>query len=219
VPLEASGYFFEPLWTNWRVGAQTGILDWYTVIAGVVALVALAQHGALYLITKTEGEINARARNFAKVIWPPVLALTLVSLVATLYVQPAVLDNYRAYPVWYIIPVVVFGSLFGMSYFRGRLNGTRGSLAKDEKAAFLCSCVYLAGMLGGAAVGAYPNVLPARDPQYSLNIYNTATGAHGMKVGLVWWTIGIILAVGYFVFIYRMFRGKVTAESEGHYGE
>jgi len=34
-------------------------------------------------------------------------------------------------------------------------------------------------------------------------------------VGLVWWTIGMILALGYFVFIYRMFRGKVKLE-EGH---
>src|ERR1051326_7376638 len=41
VPLAADGYFFEPLWTNWRVGAQNGILDWYTVLTGVVALVAL----------------------------------------------------------------------------------------------------------------------------------------------------------------------------------
>src|ERR1700689_1548889 len=29
VPLDVSGYFFEPLWTNWRLGAETGILDWY----------------------------------------------------------------------------------------------------------------------------------------------------------------------------------------------
>ena len=32
VPLNADGYFFEPLWTNWRVGAKNGILDWYTVL-------------------------------------------------------------------------------------------------------------------------------------------------------------------------------------------
>ena len=49
VPLGADGYFFLPLWTNWRLGPQPGILDWYTVIGGVLALVALALHGALYL--------------------------------------------------------------------------------------------------------------------------------------------------------------------------
>jgi cytochrome d ubiquinol oxidase subunit II len=47
VPLDKDGYFFNPLWTNWRVGAEPGILDWYTVLAGVAALVSLVQHGAL----------------------------------------------------------------------------------------------------------------------------------------------------------------------------
>ena len=36
VPLHQDGYFFLPLWTDWGVGPQPGILDWYTVIAGVV---------------------------------------------------------------------------------------------------------------------------------------------------------------------------------------
>src|SRR6202046_5564458 len=39
VPLNADGYFFLPLWTNWQPGVLPGILDWYTVIGGIVALV------------------------------------------------------------------------------------------------------------------------------------------------------------------------------------
>jgi cytochrome d ubiquinol oxidase subunit II len=212
VPLDQSGYFFEPLWTNWRVGADTGILDWYTVIAGLVALVALTQHGALYLSTKTVGELNLRARKAAALAWPLALVLTLISLVATLRVQPLALTNYSAHPIWYFIPVVVFGSLAAIIYFLRQAE-------RGEKSAFLASCVYLAGMLGGAAVAAYPMVLPARDPRYSLTIYNTATGSHGMWVALIWWPIGIILAIAYFVFVYRMFRGKVQLEGEGHYGD
>src|ERR1044072_6828603 len=45
VPLDAKGYFFEPLWTNFRAGSNPGILDWYTVLTGVLALVTLALHG------------------------------------------------------------------------------------------------------------------------------------------------------------------------------
>ncbi len=220
VPLDQSGYFFEPLWTNWRVGMETGILDWYTVIAGLVAFFALTQHGALYLGVKTEGEVNVRARKVASVAWPLVALLTLASLFATIYVQPAALTNYREHPVWYLVPVVVFGSLMAVLYFHRRVNEVRMHTLRDEKRAFFFSCLYLAGMLVGAAVGAYPNVLPARDPRYSLTIYNTAAGEHGLAVGLVWWSIGMVLAIGYFVFIYRMFRGKVNVEAEGHgYGD
>src|SRR5215469_13635919 len=55
VPLGEDGYFFLPLWTDWRVGPHPGILDWYTAVGGLVALVALALHGTLYLTVKTEG--------------------------------------------------------------------------------------------------------------------------------------------------------------------
>src|SRR5438105_3347924 len=41
VPLGPDGYFVEPLWTTWTVGAHPGILDWYTVLTGVVALLTL----------------------------------------------------------------------------------------------------------------------------------------------------------------------------------
>jgi cytochrome bd-type quinol oxidase subunit 2 len=62
VPLNAAGYFFLPLWTNWQPGIHPGILDWYTAIGGLVALMALTLHGALWLTIKTSGELAQRAR-------------------------------------------------------------------------------------------------------------------------------------------------------------
>ena len=63
VPLQADGYFFLPLWTNWQPGVHPGILDWYTVIGGLVALVALTMHGALWLTIKTSSELGRRAQH------------------------------------------------------------------------------------------------------------------------------------------------------------
>jgi len=62
VPLHQDGYFFLPLWTNFQVGTLPGILDWYTVLRGVLALVALSTHGALWISLKTGGEVEQRAR-------------------------------------------------------------------------------------------------------------------------------------------------------------
>jgi cytochrome d ubiquinol oxidase subunit II len=74
-------------------------------------------------------------------------------------------------------------------------------------------------MLVGAAFALYPNVLPASTgSNFSLTIYNTAAGAHGMGVGFVWWTIAMILALGYFIFVYRMFRGKVKLDEGSEHG-
>jgi cytochrome d ubiquinol oxidase subunit II len=209
VPLGADGYFFEPLWTNFRVGANTGILDWYTVLTGVIALVTLTAHGSLYVAVKTDGELNQRTRSIALWAWPLQLILTIVGLVATCYVQPTVLDNYKQHAIGFLIPVIVFGSLAVMIY----------AIRKgQEKVAFVGSALYIVGMLVGAAFALYPVVLPAStDPAHrSLTIYNTAAGRHGLTVGLTWWILGMILALGYFTLLFRLFRGKVRLEGEGY---
>ena len=72
-------------------------------------------------------------------------------------------------------------------------------------------------MLSGAAFALYPTLLHATtDPARSLTIYNAAAGEHGLAVGVVWWTIGMALALGYFVYLYHSFRGKLSLEGEGH---
>jgi cytochrome d ubiquinol oxidase subunit II len=207
VPLGPDGYFFEALWTNWRVGPNPGILDWYTVMCGVVALVTLTAHGALYVVTKTEGELNQRARRIALFLWPVQLLLTIVSLIATYEVSPQVMNNYRAYPVGLIIPLAVLVSLGIMLW---------ATSTQKEMPAFLASGAYIAVMLVGAVFALYPIVLPATNPVYSLTIYNSAAGHHGLTVGIVWWCIGMVLALGYFIFIFRMFRGKVRLEEGGY---
>ena len=58
VPLDGEGQFFLPLWTDWRPGLQPGILDWYTVLTGLLALATLLQHGALWVAAKTEGGLE-----------------------------------------------------------------------------------------------------------------------------------------------------------------
>jgi len=208
VPLGADGYFFEPLWTNFRVGANNGILDWYTVLTGVIALVTLIAHGALYIAVKTEDELNRRVRTVALGAWPLQVILTIVGLIATCYVRPMVLENYKQHATGYLIPVIVFASLGVMMY------GIRKGL---DKIAFVGSAVYIVAMLVGAAFALYPVVLPAStNPAYDLTIYNTAAGQHGLTVGLTWWGLGMVLALGYFVFLFRMFRGKVRLEGEGY---
>lgn len=208
VPLGADGYFFEPLWTNFRLGPNPGILDWYTVMAGVVALVTLTAHGALYVRVKTDGDLAGRCRALALGVWPVQLLLTLVSLVATWFARPSIKENYLRYPIGFLIPLVVFGSLVVM------LLATRTG---KEKQAFVASSVYITGMLVGAVFALYPVVLPSStDPALNLTIYNSAAGAHGLFVGLTWWVPGMVIALGYFVFVYRMFRGKVQLEGGGY---
>src|SRR5580658_6906232 len=77
VPLDGSGYFFEPLWTNFRLGQVTGILDWYTILIGLAAYFVLTLHGALWVAYKTSGALRNRARRMARIAWPAVVILTI----------------------------------------------------------------------------------------------------------------------------------------------
>src|SRR5215469_12846560 len=69
VPIGPDGYFFLPLWTNFIPGPNPGILDWYTVLGGILALTALSLHGTLYLALKTQGQVEHRAIHFARRAW------------------------------------------------------------------------------------------------------------------------------------------------------
>ena len=207
VPLDATGYFFEPLWTNFKLGPQTGILDWYTILMGVVALVTLTAHGAHYVALKTDQDLGRRARGLALLLWPLQFFLTCVALIVTYFIRPEVMANYQMHAIGILVPIIVFASLATMLW-----AAPKGK----EKTAFVASTLYIVGMLVGAAFALYPIVLPSRDREHDLTIWNTSAGVHGLNVGLVWWTLGAMLAVAYFVFIYRMFRGKVQL-GEGHY--
>jgi cytochrome d ubiquinol oxidase subunit II len=208
VPLQADGFFFLPLWNNWQPGPAPGILDWYTVIGGVLTLVALTLHGALWLTIKTSGDLSQRARRIATPLWLLLAALTVVSLVATVAVRPASLDNYYRYPLTFIVPVGVITSMTGIWLLNRNAQPVK---------AFLCSCLYLFFMLAGACWGLYPTLLPASTgADRDITLVKAISDPHTLAVGLVWWLFGMALAIGYVIFVYTRFRGKVDINSVAH---
>jgi cytochrome d ubiquinol oxidase subunit II len=208
VPLQADGYFFLPLWTNWKPGPQPGILDWYTVIGGLVALVALTLHGALWLTIKVSGQLASRARRAVNPLCLQLATVTVISLGATIAVRPESLDNYFNLPVTFVVPVGVIASLGGIWHFNHKRQPTR---------AFLSSCFYLFFMLAGACWGLYPTLLPATTgAERDITLARAISGPHTLAVGLAWWGFGMALAVGYVIFVYGKFHGKVDLQAEEH---
>jgi cytochrome bd ubiquinol oxidase subunit II len=208
VPLDADGYFFQPLWTDFNPFSDTpGVLDPYTVLIGLLALATLIVHGANFIALKTDGDLNARSRKISRRFTYATAALTVLATAFTFWVSPWMLGSFNERPYGYVLPLVAIAGLVGMILFNRR---------NDDRAAFLSSGAYIIGMLTSTVFGVYPKVLPAVDPANSLTIYNASASQYGMAVGLVWWSIGMVLAVVYFVVIYRLFRGKVNLEDEGY---
>ena len=67
------------------------------------------------------------------------------------------------------------------------------------------------------AFAVYPRLLPASTSDaYSLTIHNSASGHYSLSGGVYWWSAGMLVAMGYFVLVYWMFRGKVRADAGDH---
>lgn len=205
VPLDSSGYFFEPLWTNFQLGEETGILDWYTISVGGLALLVLMMHGALWVQLKTKGVLSERAKKLAWRVWWGVVALTALVTAVSFKVQPQIKENFLTWPAGLLLPLLAVAGLAGVAFELKK---------REERKAFFASCLYLVGMLTSVVFGVFPMVLPARNPVYSLTVNGAKSDAYGLKIGLVWWTIGMILAAGYFTFVYRSFAGKVRVDEE-----
>jgi cytochrome d ubiquinol oxidase subunit II len=209
VPLDQSGYFFLPLWTNFRIGKEVGILDWFTITVGLATFFAMAEHGALWVAMKTGGELETRCRRLARLGWWGVLLF--IALIAALspFVQRHLLEQISAHPWGYIFPAGALIGLAGMWHFNA---------PSTSRYAFACSCMYMAGIAASTAFGIFPYVLPSTiDSTFSLTVHAAAAPQHSLEIGLAWFIPGVILAIVYLFVVYRSFAGKVgTLDQEGY---
>lgn len=208
VPIDASGYFAAPLFTNFGLGGELGAIDWYTLSVGLFALAVLAAHGAMFLRWKTTGEVNTRSTRIARWIWGVAAALAIVVTIETASVNPTLLANLAARPGLWLLPVAVVAGWIGVfvALARGR-----------ELAGFIASSVVIAALLGMTAGALYPLLLRSSiDPAFSLDVPGTANDRGGLAIGLAWWIPAILLALGYFTYLFRSFRGKVTLTADDH---
>ena len=201
VPLDSDGFFFLPLWTNLQPGAEAGIVDWYTLLIGAAAFVALAMHGCGWVVLKTAGDLQARSRAFGSKIWWVVATATAVITFFSFRLQPNIAKQFSEHPWGYVFPLLALAGLAGTRMFSARSR---------DLTAFLSSCLYLIGMLTSAAFGVFPYVLPSNAPAGGLTVTNAAAAEYGLYVGLAWWIPGMALAALYSVFVYRHFSGKVA---------
>jgi cytochrome d ubiquinol oxidase subunit II len=204
VPLDAAGNFFLPLWSDFRASSYGGILDWYTILTGVAAFLALTMHGALWVAMRTPAPVRERAASVARRVWWGVAAITAAITAASFAIQPHLWERFTIAPWGAVFPLIALAGLLGVFLCKA---------PQCEMFAFLSSCAYIVGMLTSAAFGVYPLLLPSStDPALSLTVNNSAAGSYGLRAGLAWFIPGMLLAGAYAVFTYRRFSGKLQLE-------
>jgi cytochrome d ubiquinol oxidase subunit II len=204
-----AGSTLTALSQGWMLGRYiTGFADgWmFTLFAAVIALLLPAAYvllGAGWLIIKTEGELQQLAVRWAKLAWPPlVLGMGLISL-ATPIVSATVRQRWFEMPALIALLPIPLMTLAALVTVRVVLNG-RAVLGRQFLLPFaMVVAVFLLGAIG-LAYSLFPYVVIDR-----LTVWQAASATESLVVIAIGCAITVPVIVGYTIYSYRVFGGKV----------
>ncbi|MBO3098636.1 cytochrome d ubiquinol oxidase subunit II [Gelidibacter pelagius] len=196
-------FFFLPLWnSSFSPHAEhLGVIDWFTLMLGLVGVVSLAIHGANWIIFKTNSDLNPKLKKVIFNLNFVLLALVIISLSTWHIIDPNPFRNFMEHPWLIIFPLITFTGLFGLFKVKS---------FKKDGLGFLFSTLFLLGGLASTVASIFPKVLPStNDVNPSLTLYNVAAHDYGLSVGVYWFVIAALLVAVYMFVQYRVFRGKM----------
>jgi cytochrome d ubiquinol oxidase subunit II len=195
VPLDARGEF---------AGSFLGLLNPYALLMGVTTVALFAMHGAIYLVLKTEGELEARVRRWVNPLIITFILCYVILTLATLLYVPHITGAFRREPWFFVvvIPVVLAIANIPREVSHGR-----------EFRAFLSSVAAMAGLMVIFGIGMYPHLVYSHPlPEHSLTAFNAASSRKTLGIMLTIALLGIPVVLAYSASIYWIFRGKVKLD-------
>jgi cytochrome d ubiquinol oxidase subunit II len=160
-------------------------------------------HGALWLAIKTEGDLHDRAASVANKIWPVLLGVVVIFLIASRF-STRLYDNYVAHPAFFLVILITVFALLGIKFFLAK---------KAFFKAWFASALTIVGSTFFGIVGLYPNLFPSSiNPRFSLTAHNASSSPLTLKIMLIVVIIFIPIVIGYQIWAYNLFKGKVTKE-------
>ncbi len=199
LPIDAEGEF---------AGSFLGLLHPYALLMGVTTVALFTMHGSIYLVMKTEGELQARIERWVNpLIIAFILCYALTTLATLLYV-PHITEAFRSQPWLFVLVVPLILAI---------ANIPREINRKKPFFAFLSSCLSMVGLMCVFGLGMYPNLvysLPA--PENSLTAFNAASSQKTLAVMLTIALIGVPVVLAYTASIYYIFRGKVKLHKSSY---
>lgn len=191
--ITVSGRGYGGGWWEW--------LSWFSLLTGASLLIGYALLGACWLVWKTEGEVQDKARRHARRLAPALLAaIGLVSL-GTLTLEAQYFARWLTWPGLLVSVPMPLATLAVTIMLLRALKGPR------DLAPFLWALALFGLTLTGLAVSIWPDVVPAR-----ITIWQAAAPDRSLSFMLVGAGLLVPVILAYTGWAYWVFRGKVGHE-------
>ena len=216
----------RPIYT----GSFFGLLNPFGLLCGILSLIMIIFHGANYLVLRTEGALQQRARSIAFITgllsavlfavggiwtWMGIDGYVAVAgldpagpanpLAKTVEIQAgAWFSNYRTVPALWLVPAIgILGTICGA--FLIRLN--------KAGMAIISSSVALLGIILTPLVAMFPFIMPSSSqPNAGLTIWDCTSSPLTLEIMFFVTLIFLPLVLIYTSWAYKVMSGKLNGE-------
>ncbi|QJD67902.1 cytochrome d ubiquinol oxidase subunit II [Xanthomonas campestris pv. badrii] len=224
-------FHFDDSMRTFYTGNLFGLLTPFALLAGLLSVAMLLAHGAAMLVLKTDGPVADRAARLgssaavcaallfaAAGAWValglPGYAVTSVlatdaqtnplAKTAALTAAGGWLHNYSSMPATVLAPLL---GLLGLAMSALLLRARRGGLA------FIASGSAIVGIIFTVGFALFPFLLPSSTvPSASLTLWDASSSRLTLWIMLLATTVFMPIILAYTAWVYRVLRGKVTAD-------
>jgi cytochrome d ubiquinol oxidase subunit II len=211
-------------------GSFFGLLTPFALLSGLVSVAMLLNHGSTWLQLKTDGDLQARAKNVSVVL--SIATLVLFALAGVYlamgvegYVITSAIDtkatsnplnktveitsgawlaNYSAYPWMIIAPVLGLGSALACAV---------ASYAGRSGWAFVASALTITGIILTAGFSMFPFLMPSSTmPSASLTVWDATSSLLTLKVMFGVACIFVPIVLSYTLYGFWVMRGRIKQD-------
>ncbi|HEY5125169.1 MAG TPA: cytochrome d ubiquinol oxidase subunit II [Ignavibacteria bacterium] len=190
------------------IGSFISLLNPFALLVGITTVSLFMMHGAIYLVMKTEEELQTQVRGWVNntIIFFVICFVT--TTMATLIYYPQMVNHFKEMPALFLIAILNMLAI---------ANIPREIYKGNDFRAFFSSAASIALLMVLFAIGIFPNlVLSNPNPEYSLTIYNAASSQKTLMIMLIMAIIGIPFVLAYTIVIHKVFKGKVKLDDTSY---
>jgi len=186
-----------------------GLLNPFALLIGLTGFAMFVMHGAIYLTMKTTDQHQERMIKWANNSWIVFVSLYVISTVVSLFVAKYLFDGILKNPLFWILFLLLLGSMIYIPV---------GLKSRKFGWSFFASSAMITSVIGLLAVSLHPRLVPSSInlDEFSLTVYNASSTQYTLQTMLIIALIGMPIVIGYTIYIYRVFKGKVIITQDSY---